>query len=141
MNIADIYDYLNSEEAIEYSKLSPESDLMEDLGLEGDDFSELIEDFSKKYDIDMDSYLWYFHHREEGWNLGALIFKPPYAQVKAIPVTPEVLLTAAKTRVWPVKYPNHKLKSGRPDILFNQVLFSGIAIFGVVIWLFGSNRT
>ncbi|OUR65667.1 hypothetical protein A9Q79_01355 [Methylophaga sp. 42_25_T18] len=141
MNIADIYDYLNSEEAIEYSKLSPESKLVEDLGIEGDDFSELIESFSKKYDIDMDSYLWYFHHREEGWNLGALIFKPPYAQVKTIPVTPEVLLAAAKTKVWPVKYPNHKLKPGRPDVLFNQVLFGGIAIFGVVIWLFERNST
>lgn len=138
MNIVDIYDYLNSEEEVEYSKLSSQTDLVKDLGIEGDDFSDLIECFSRKYGVDMNSYLWYFHHREEGWNLGALIFKPPYTQVKTIPVTPEVLLIAAKMKVWPVKYPSHKLKRGRPDILFNQVLFGGIATFGIGILLFGS---
>ena len=78
MNIEEIYEFLAREEALKSSKLHLESDFVDELGIEGDDFSETIDLFAEKYEVDMSGYRWYFHHCEEGWNLGALFFKPPY---------------------------------------------------------------
>lgn len=135
MNIEEIYEFLEQEEAVKRSKLHPDSDFVDELGIEGDDFSETINLFAEKYEVDMSEYRWYFHHGEEGWNLGALFFKPPYAQVKRIRVTPGLLLEAARTKVWPISYPQHQIREGRPDITFNKILFGGVGIFGLVLWL------
>ena len=135
MDIEQIYKFLIEEQGVKRSKLSPDSDVRNDLGVEGDDFSELIESFAEKYHVNMDSYRWYFHHGEEGWNIGALFFKPPYDQVETIGICPQILLDAAKSRKWPIRYPEHQLTEGRPDITFNKVFLVGIVIFGGAIWL------
>ncbi|WP_221076281.1 hypothetical protein [Agarivorans aestuarii] len=46
MNIEEIYEFLVEEKAVKRSKLHQESDLVDDLGIEGDDFSETIELFA-----------------------------------------------------------------------------------------------
>jgi hypothetical protein len=136
MNIEEIYEFLAREEAVKSSKLHLESDFVDELGIEGDDFSETIDLFAEKYEVDMSGYRWYFHHCEEGWNLGALFFKPPYAQVQRIPVTPSLLLEAARTKVWPISYPEHQIREGRPDITLNKILFGGVGILGILLWVF-----
>lgn len=55
--------------------------------------------------------------------------------MKRIRITPSILLEAARTKVWPISYPEHRLRSGRPDITFNKILFGGVGIFGLVLWL------
>ncbi|MCQ3829370.1 DUF1493 family protein [Microbulbifer elongatus] len=134
MKIEEIYNFLVEEQALKLEAIHPQSDLNTDLGVEGDDFSELIESFAEKYEVDMASYRWYFHHCEEGWNLGALIFKPPYMQVQRISVTPDILLQAAKSRVWPIQYPTHQLSEGRPDIFINKVILIGAAALAALMW-------
>jgi hypothetical protein len=50
-------------------------DIFKDLRISGDDFHEMIFEFSKKYKVNMEDYLWYFHADEEGiMNLGAFFF-------------------------------------------------------------------
>lgn len=134
MDIEHIYDFLVEMHGCKRSELTPDCDLRKDLGIDGDDFSELIESFAKRYQVEMNSYRWYFHHREEGWNLGALFFKPPYEQVETIGICPQLLLNAAQTKMWPISYPSHQLKEGRPDIKFNTFLFISIFVVGSLIW-------
>ncbi|MGI2142630.1 hypothetical protein [Shewanella baltica] len=66
--------------------------------------------------------------------MGALFFKPPYEQVETIGICPQTLLKAAQTKMWPISYPSHPLKAGRPDITFNIFLFISIFVVGGLTW-------
>ncbi|SHK19247.1 Protein of unknown function [Reichenbachiella agariperforans] len=120
------------EDYTEIEQLSPDSDLFKEHGIVGDDFHEMIENFARNYNIDMSTYLWYFHADEEGQNLGSFFFKPPYARVDRIPVTPKLLADAVETKKWNVKYPEHKLPKYRIDIIISYVIIG--LIIGIVIW-------
>lgn len=93
------------------------------IGCTGDDFHELINDYSVKFNVDMNGYLWYFHTVEEGqFNIGGCFFKTPAERVKHIAVTPKLLLDSANAGKWLLTYPEHTLPKRRYDILVNQVI-------------------
>jgi len=46
-NIEEIYAFLEKHQGVKRSEISPDSDLESDLGIEGDDFFELEEEFEK----------------------------------------------------------------------------------------------
>ena len=98
---------------------------MNDQGVCGDDFHELIDEYAKLFNVDMRGYLWYRHAEEEGgWNsFRGSFFKPPNKRVTHIPVTPALLLEMANERHWDVQYPSHKLPKRRWDMIINQVFF------------------
>lgn len=113
-----IYAVIQEVCGVRRAKLTPSADLESDLGITGDDFSELIEQFAERFKVDMNAYRWYFHHGDEvTFNPGALFFKPPFRQVEHIPVTPALLLSAANSGAWPIEYPTHQLHQRRYDIL------------------------
>lgn len=103
------------------------------MGVTGDDFHTMIENYSNNYDVDMSNYLWYFHAAEEGISLGSLFFKPPYARVKRIPVTPELLAKFIELKKWDIDYPEHFIPEKRIDIMINKGL--GI-VFGIFVLYF-----
>ncbi|WP_339414447.1 DUF1493 family protein [Pseudomonas sp. EA_35y_Pfl2_R5] len=129
MDIEEIYNFLEKSQGVSRTKLSPKADLCRDLGIDGDDFFELAEDFASKYNVSMNTYCWYFHHNEEGFNIGALFSPAPYQQVKRIPVTPEILLLAATEKTWPVIYPAHEISKNRTDIIINQFILTALLCF------------
>ncbi len=135
-SLTEIYAFVRRTSGIRKQDLQPTHDLERDLGITGDDFFELAEDFSKEFNVNMTTYRWYFHHAEEvTFNPGALVFKPPYRLVSHIPVTPALLLQAAKLGSWPVEYPEHKLPQRRYDLLFNYGLIAAIGVLlGVLSW-------
>jgi hypothetical protein len=112
----------------------PNIDIFMDMNVTGDDFHEMIENYSNEYEVDMSEYLWYFHTNEEGISLGALGFKPPYARVKRIPVTPQMLADFIMTKKWSINYPEHNLPKRRYDIIFNQFVLVTF-ILGVILGL------
>lgn len=116
------------------SNLQSNSDIFETVRISGDDCYELIEKFSKKYDVDISNFLWYFHHEEEGsWNsIGGYFYKSPDKLVKRIPITPKMLTKFAETKKWEINYPEHKLPKYRYDMLINWI-FLLLIIIGIVI--------
>jgi hypothetical protein len=111
-------------------------DIFKDLRISGDDFHEMIFEFSKKYKVNMEDYLWYFHADEEGiMNLGAFFFKSPYLRVDRIPITPNMLLQFARSKKWLINYPIRKIPETRYDLIFNQVIIIGF-IVGLLIFYF-----
>jgi hypothetical protein len=110
--------FIRQKTGIKQLKLT--DDLHDDHGVVGDDFHELIDEYARTFNVDMTSYLWYFHAEEEGQNIGAIFFKPPYERVTQIPVTPAMLLDFANKGSWDVYYPAHKLLSRRWDLIFNK---------------------
>ena len=124
-----IYAFVQEVSGAPREKITPQTDLEADLGITGDEFSELVEQFGKTFKVDMSGYSWYFHHGDEvTFNPGALLFKPPFKQVEHIPVTPVLLLNAATTARWPVQYPVHELQARRYDILATYALLVASAL-------------
>lgn len=111
--------------------VSENTDIANDLGVDGDDYDELIREFSKKYNVDVSSCLWYFHWSEEGsWNsIGGTIFQSPDKRVEHIAVTPIMLSEFTKAGKWNIEYPDHKLPKWRYDIIINQILVIVFILF------------
>jgi hypothetical protein len=127
----EIKSFIVDKTGCEENEVTSNCDLMDDLGCSGDDFDELIDDYAKRYKVNMGNYLWYFHTDEEGHSnsIGRVFFKAPYERVKHIPVTPTLLLESANEGKWLLTYPEHKLPKRRYDISINQVMVLLIIIF------------
>lgn len=132
-SIEDIKHFIVDKTGCEYDEVRPDADIDNDLGCTGDDFIELISEYSIRFNVNMDSYLWYFHTYEEGHSnsIGHLFFKAPYERVKRIAVTPTVLLQSANAGMWTIVYPEHILPKRRYDILINQLIVALFIIFVV----------
>jgi hypothetical protein len=125
----DILNFLENETG--HDDLTLDTDLYL-RGVYGDDFWELIEAYSKKFEVDCSTFLWYFHSREEGRNSGAFFFKSPDQCVERIPVTPQMLLDFVKTKKWGVVYPPHEIPTKRWDLIINRTIF--IAIILIILF-------
>ncbi|MDF2233440.1 DUF1493 family protein [Albimonas sp. CAU 1670] len=107
-----------------------------DLGVEGDDHVDLMQGYAERFGVSLDGYRWYFHHGEEGWNLGALFVRPPHARLPRIEIDMELLRRSAEAGRWLVDYPPHAPPGARPDIAFNRVLALGLGLLLLAALLF-----
>ena len=112
---------------------SDDDDLFAALGIEGDDASGFMEVFVDRFGVDASEYRWYFHHADEGWNFGALFYRPIYRRFGRIPITVTILTEAVRTSRWPVVYPAPVIPRWRWDILINQIT-TVLALLGLVVW-------
>ncbi len=112
---------------------SPDADLFEVLEMDGDDCSAFLEAYSRRFNVDMSGFLWYFHHGEEGYNLGAFFVKPPYWRVKRIPITINLLLDSMGAGRWTLEYPPHTLPKRRWDTALSPILFVALLILFAVL--------
>ena len=107
-------------------------DLFREARIDGDDAIEFMCEYSKKFNVNMDDYLWYFHHGEEGlMSLGAIFFAPPNYRVNKIPITIRLLTNCANAGKWNIDYPEHNLPRKRYDILTNQIVV--VCLYSVII--------
>lgn len=86
-------------------ELLPDSDILGELGITGDDTDELLWKYAELYSVDMQGYLWYFHTEEEG-----VRFFPthPYERLGGkIPITLNLLADFANKGKWDYPYPEH----------------------------------
>lgn len=116
------------------NNISENADITNDLGVDGDDFDELITQFSQQFNVDISSCLWYFHASEEGsWNsIGGAFYKSPDKRVTHIPITPLKLYQFAREGKWNIQYPEHQLPKRRYDMILNQLillLFSILCLY------------
>lgn len=127
--IADIYQFIQTELAVPEALLAEDSDLFELFDIRNDDAAAFIEQFGDRFKVDLDSYLWYFHHGEGGLNIGGFFIKPPYQRVERIPITPALLLKAATKKRWKLKYPDHQPLKKRWDMVINKAILSLIFFY------------
>lgn len=114
--------------------LSEETDLHSDLGLISLDLDEFLDEFARRFDVDLSGFLWYFHTEEDGVSPGRLFFAAPQDRVRRIPLRLALLYQAVELGRWPVDYPEHSLPRRRWDVVFNQCLAAGFAVW-LVWWL------
>lgn len=137
VTLEDIYQFIEQETGVKNESLTPDTELNNGLDVDGDDFEELIHSFAQTFHVNIDHYLWYFHHVEEGWSVGSLFFKTPNDQVEHIPVTLNDLLNAARLQKWPIVYPVHTVSHSRPDLLIDKIIALLAIIALLSILLFG----
>lgn len=132
----DIKSFLEGNTGCDEDEIIESCDIVKDLGCYGDDFDELMVEYSKMFNVDMTSYLWYFHTKEEGNSFGGVFLKPPNERVKRIPVTPTVLVDSANAGKWIISYPEHTLPKKRYDLTINFLLV--IAFFS--FWIYKCSK-
>ena len=130
----EIFEFLSEELRVKKVELNLDSDIYKDFGVDGDDFSELMEAFSKKFNVDLSKFLWYFHCGEEGFNIGAIFIKPPYDRVDRIAITPRILMEQANIGKWSIKYPKHTLPKRRYDMIINWLFFGTLILLSLIGW-------
>jgi hypothetical protein len=115
---------------------APTMDLHAELGVDGDDMSELILEYSRRFAVDIAGYRWYFHCGEEGLPLlGRLFFPPPDRRVERIPITPAMFHQYALEHRWLLEYPPHTLPKRRYDVLVDLGLFALVLGWGAFLGL------
>lgn len=129
ISIGVIREFVAKQTGCDICEITDDIDIFQDLGCVGDDFHELIEIYAQQFEVNMSSYLWYFHTDEEGCNLGAFFFKPPHQRVKRIAVTPAMLHQFAEKREWGVVYPEHSIPKRRIDMYLSWLLYLLIGSF------------
>jgi hypothetical protein len=102
-------------------------------GCTGKEFTEMVRSFGYRFHVITDNYLWYFHTNEEGINIGAVFFKPPFERVNRIPVTPGMLHEFANKGYWDIYYPEHEIPASRIDQLLNILLIFAIIFLLVYV--------
>jgi hypothetical protein len=127
--INEIIDFLREETGYQH-RITDTTSLDKDLKICGDDHHNLMEQYAKKFNVDMSQYLWYFHTEEESISLGSLFFKPPHTRVEHIGITVTMLLQNANTGKWSLPYPEHHLPKHRYDLIMNAIIGISILLFG-----------
>ncbi len=105
------------------SNLQSDSDIFKTLEIIGDDCNEIMMKYHETYNVNMDTFLWYFHYKDEASinSIGSLIYKTPDKLVKRIPLTPKMLTEFANTKIWNIEYPEHKLPKYRYDMIASWI--------------------
>jgi acyl carrier protein len=106
------------------SQLRPETDLFQDLGVDGDDALELLIRLRDEFAINMDDVQFKRHFSSEPhlfnpWlSLSLLLPRrwrwPPWRQER-IPVVVADLIEAARTQNWPIGYDEERRSVGSPQ--------------------------
>ncbi|MFM1999548.1 MAG: hypothetical protein RL204_1495 [Bacteroidota bacterium] len=132
-SITEIIEFVK--EKTGHAIVAEDTDIENDLGCTGGDFHELIEVYSKRFNVDMSGYLWYFHCTDEGLpGIGEGLFKPPHSRVNRIPITPKMLFEFAEIGKWNLQYPKHKIPKRRYDSIINLIVL--IIALLLIIWYY-----
>jgi acyl carrier protein len=106
------------------SRLRPETDLFQDLGVDGDDALELLVRLRDEFAINMDDVQFKRHFSSEPhlfspWlSLSLLLprrWRWPLWRQERIPVTVADLIEAARTQTWPIGYDEQGRSWSRPS--------------------------
>jgi acyl carrier protein len=85
---------------VKVSKISQQTDLVYDLGIDGDDAVELIDEFEHEFGVEMPNSEYDKHFGPEGLN-PLCLFSLSWWRDKAKPLTIADLVRAAESGVWP----------------------------------------
>ena len=107
----DIQNFISDYTGVHKKRITKDTNLQRDLGLHGDEAGDFIEEFSKRYNVDLNGFIFDKHFDTEGsfnpiYYLYLLLFKRQELRKTIISVSD--LLHAAVARKW--------------DSLFNSVI-------------------
>ena len=82
-------------------KILPDTDIVDDFRIYGDDVWELLEEFGRQFNVNMGRLRWYHHSGLEGW-----FFRKQWWEKKThIPIRLADLVESVQRKEWSVMYP------------------------------------
>jgi len=129
----EIAGFVSNQLGAKRTALTEATTLQGELGLFGDDMDALLREYTKRFGVDMSGYLWYFHTGEEGYNFGALFYRPPNHRVAHIPITIKMLHEFAQAGRWNIQYPDHSLPPYRIDIIITWIITLTVLLSFVIL--------
>lgn len=82
-----------------------ETDVIEVGQIYGDDVWDLVEEFGKRFEVDMTGFRWEHHSGPEGCNPLWLISRPWWSRVTYVPIRLVDLIESARRGKWFIRYP------------------------------------
>ena len=108
-------------------------DILHSVGCEGDDAAEFFEDFAQTFEVNMEGFLPYFHYIADEPPMYRRVY-PVDSQnraIREIPVSLDMLVSAAEAGRWELDYPNHKIWTSRAP----HMVFAFMGVLLIVGWL------
>jgi hypothetical protein len=103
-----IHALVAEQSGVSTERIRPETDVIDDLRIYGDDVWELLEKFGKQFHVEMQGLRWYHHSGPEGCNPVWLLFPTWWAGKTHVPIRLSDLVESARSGVWAVKYPEEE---------------------------------
>jgi hypothetical protein len=99
-----VREFVSVEIGVPAARIKPESRLLHDLGVDGDDAGDLLQHFSARFHVDISAFQFSRHFGPEaGWNPLYFIYRCLFARRREpddLPVTIQDLAEAAEAGVW-----------------------------------------
>jgi hypothetical protein len=109
-------------------------DLVGRFGMDGDDATEFLDAYAKRFAVNLDGFIWYFHHFDEPPNARRVFpVGPDGRDLPMIPITVDTLVSGAERGVWPITYADH-----RPVNRWWRTGFGVVAFIFATAILFGA---
>ncbi|MGQ0563995.1 MAG: DUF1493 family protein [Gemmobacter sp.] len=86
-----------------------QADIIGRFGMDGDDITEFLDAYSRRFNVRLDGLLWYFHHFDEP-PLSRRVYAvgPDGHDLPLMPITVDMLVEGVETGKWPLTYPEHR---------------------------------
>jgi len=81
------------------------ADLVEAARIYGDDVCEFVEDFGRRFNVDVTGFRWEHHTGPEGCNPLWLLFPPRWTRLPNLPIRTIDLIDSARDGRWSIRYP------------------------------------
>ncbi len=106
-----IIEFVMMKACLSEREITLESDLLNDLKIDGDDYFELIEEFSQRFNIDKSQYRWHYHHNSEGGCNPLFIFYNPFLKNRTpIPIRIKDLVNFVRKGKIEIQYPEELIE-------------------------------
>lgn len=96
---------LEREQGYPASRVTRETRLRHDAGMDGDDAVEFLEAYAQEFGVDMAGFRFYHHFGPEGCNPWWLLVRPWWMRVADVPLTVGDLEDGARAGQWDFPYP------------------------------------
>ena len=116
-----IIEFVARETGFKVQDITLESDLCKDLGIDGDDATELITKFGREFNVDMSNFNSKKHFGPEGAFVPFLVLFPSWwkSRRKLKPITISDLIKAAESGAWVEKKGQQKRDNRKGDVPFS----------------------
>ncbi len=85
-----------------------DTDVVNDGKIYGDDVWALVDEFSKRFNVEMRDLRWYHHTGPEGCNPLWLFYRPLWNRKTHVPIRLSDLIESSRRGVWGIKYPENE---------------------------------
>lgn len=103
-----VWDFVHEEVPWLDMDLGGSDDIIGRSSIYGEDVWELVLNFSKRFDVNVNGFRWYHHTGPDGCNPLWLFYRPWWARKTYVPIRLLDLIESARRGQWSIEYPENE---------------------------------